>query len=179
LANLNHYLVNGNAGGNVDSNTFWQARAALRNVGNDQDIVYVVSRNTAEYCVRNLTPEFLLPTELLGTHWHDPFGQYGIVQSPRARGRIAFGEVIEWPHFPDGYLFAYDRSKARPLRIRNHHLAQNQGFQLTNDQEFHDVQRHPLANKYWRRLFGVGARNRTNGVAIQFTNAGSYTDPTL
>lgn len=186
LANLNHYLVSG--GANPTIGAFNTIKTALRNVGNDTDIVYVTSRTTADYIQANFGSDFILPVEALNRFSaQDLFGKYatqgyGMFETTiRTRGRLSnFGELVEWPHFPDGYCFAYDRTKEPPLRMRESDLADEQGFGMApQDPHIPDVQGNPLAGKRWRRIMGFGARNRCNGVVMQFTTNGSYTTPTL
>jgi hypothetical protein len=180
---LNHYLVSGSA--SLTLGAFQLARAALRNVAHDSQIVYIVGRGTAdsaEALTGSLADSFALPVQSAIV---DILGKYsklsipGILSAPRFRGRIARGDLIEMPFFPEGYIFAMDYSKERPLRIRESDLAKYRGLRLINDDTVPEVPNNPLLNKYWQRIFGIGARNRVNGVAVQITTAGSYTAPAL
>lgn len=186
LASLNHYLVSGNA--NPTIGAFNTMRSALRNVGNDVNIKWMCSRTTCDYIEANFGSDFIQPVELLDVQIAQDFtGKYALKGSEpllgpgiRTRGRVARGELQEWPHFPDGYAFGWDATKEPPLRVRESDLGDERGFGLApEDPNVPDVQAHPLARKQWRRIMGIGARNRCNGVVMQFTTNGSYTIPTL
>lgn len=185
LASLNHYLTSGAS--SIAVGAFTMARSALRNVGNDKDVVYVVSHATADTVQDTFSStDFVEPVEVRDANFIDPVGKYAVgstygIADPgiRTRGRVKFGELVEWPHWPDNYIFAYDRTKAPPLRRRISDLAKYQGLQLAGDDDLPDVQTHPLARKQWRRIQGFAARNRVNGVVVQITTSGSYTAPTL
>ncbi len=190
LASLNHYLVSGTS--QPTAANFATIRSTLRNVGNDADIIYIVNRADADYIASNFTAgtDFVPPVEILNTQLsQDLFGkyanpsQYGMLGTGiRTRGRIlsALGELVEFPHWPQGYIGAFDRTKEPPLRWRESDMADERGLQLaTPDNKPVDVQTNPLLGKHWRRIFGIGARNRTNGVVMQITTNGSYTAPSL
>jgi hypothetical protein len=76
-------------------------------------------------------------------------------------------------------MFSYDRSKPKPVRIRQHPDANKRGFRLVAD-ETRGGERpgRPLVNKYWQRIFGAGVRNRFNGVMTKITT-GAYSDPVI
>lgn len=187
LSTLNHYLVSGTANPTIGG--FNTMKTKMRAVGNDADLVHVVSRTTADYIVSNFAgTDFFQPVEVLNRYFaQDEFGKYAtqnfglLGQTVRSRGRLStFGELVEWPHFPDGYAFTYDRTKEPPLRMRESDLAGEQGLGMAPmDPNTPDIQGNPLALKKWRRIFGIGARNRVNGVVMQFTTNGSYAIPTL
>lgn len=187
LATLNHYLVSGAANPAVAA--FKLIYDALRNVNHDNQIKFAVSRATADYVQDNFGADFIMPVEILQRNLAQDFmGKYAIAGSQpllgdgiRTRGRIKhYGEMVEWPHFPDGYIFGYDASKPAPLRRRISDLADEQGFGLAPaDPNMPDVQTHPLVRKQWRRIQGFGTQNRVNGVMVQITTNGAYTAPTL
>ena len=189
LANTNAYLTYST----LSAAAFAQNRAFLSNVANDADIVHVVSKATADSIQGTFTAgtDFIAPVELLQTTIsQDLFGkyaaasQYGLYDPGiRTRGRIGGlgnGELVEWPHFPDNYIFSYDRKKERPLRRRVSDLPDEQGLVLAmpDDTTMPDIQKNPLVGRSWRRLQGFGGRNRMNGVVTQITG-GSYTVPTI
>lgn len=187
IGTLQHYLTSGAANPAVAA--FTTSRDKLRTVGNDADIVAVVSRATADYVADNFAAsDFTQPQELLSRFVDQDFTgkyaqqTYGLLDPGiRSRGRIRNNiELVEWPHFPDNYIFSYDRSKEPPLRRRISDLADEQGLHLASDDgDLPDVQSHPLAKKEWRRMQGFGCRNRTNGVVMQITTSGTYAVPTI
>lgn len=160
LSTLNHYLVSGS--GTFTEAMFTVARAALRNVGHDSQIVYLCSKADAD--LAEALPNFVKRNDATIV---DPTKKYALVTSPRARGRIAGGEVWEWPGWPSGYVFAFDRSKAPPLRKRVHHLPKYRGLQMVTPEGMAgDIQGKPLLNKMWRNIYGYAVRNRVNGVVV-------------
>lgn len=75
-----------------------------------------------------------------------------------------------------GYIFAYDASKQdqnKPLAMRQHPVAGNQGLIMPDRQFFH-----PLQLEQMIRYVGFGAKNRTNGVVL-YTGGTSYVSPTI
>ncbi|HLL88755.1 MAG TPA: hypothetical protein VK324_05590 [Tepidisphaeraceae bacterium] len=172
LKDLNHYLVSGS--NTLTVGAFTLARDALRKVGHDERIVYLCSKATADAAEDLVGFEKIKDPNVV-----DPNGKYALVSSPRARGRIAKGEVWEWPNFPDGYVFAFDRTKRKPVRVRVHHLAKYRGNQLVQNDTAGEVVGKPLLNKMYRRLFGTAVANRVNGVVVQLTNGGAYTNPAI
>lgn len=185
IGTLQHYLTSGS--GTLAVTAFTAARDKLRNVGNDADIAVLVSRADADYVVDNFaSTDYTPPVEVLDRYLaQDAFGKYatqtkGLLDPGfRSRGRVRNMELIEAPHWPVGYLCAFDRSKEPPLRRRISDLANEQGLHLASENgDLPDVQSHPLARKQWRRIQGFGARNRTNAVVVQVT-AGGYTVPAI
>jgi hypothetical protein len=177
LATAQHYKTSGAA--TIAVGAFETIRDTLQAVGNGDDIVYFVSYNTGETLKGGtLGADFVpVPDPKLSIL---PTVQTPIVASPRAIGRVANGEVQVWPHFPDGYIFGYDRSKPRPVRVRIPTRAGDRGFRLVADESRGgDRPGKPLVNKYWQRIFGAGVRNRLNGVMMQITTSGAYTNPSL
>lgn len=176
LATTNNYKVSGTAG--ITYGAFTTIRDVLKAQGHGGDIVYICSLNDASTIPGLLTTNFIrVPDVKLSIL---PTTQVPIVESPRAIGRVAdAGELQAWPHWPDGYLFGFDRSKPKPVRIRQHADAAKRGFRLVAD-ETRGGERpgRPLVNKYWQRIFGAGVRNRFNGVMMKITT-GAYTDPVV
>lgn len=175
IGTLQHYVATGTA--SLTTAAFATIKSKLRNVGHADRIVALCSQTTAD-SAEALTG--FVPIK--NAQVVDPQGKYAIVSSPRARGVTADNiEVWEWPHFPDGYIFGFDPSKPKPVRIREHHLAQYRGLRLVSDDGAAEIPNRPLVNKYWRRIFGAGIYNRVNGVAVHVSNADgtTYTDPTL
>jgi hypothetical protein len=155
--------------------------ATLTAVGNGTDIVVIISENDADdvKALSGFVPVVDPKVSLL------PTTQTPLVASPRAIGRfsgtgLGMGcEIQVWPHWPDAYAFGFDRSKDRPLRIRQPKAAGERGFQLVAD-ETRGGERpgRPLVNKYWRRIMGAAVRNRMNGVMMKI-HASAYSDPSL
>ena len=176
LATLNNYIVSGAAAYALGA--FTTARTKLKSTGNGDDIVHVVSSNDGDTLATLLGADFIARADpnlsIL------PTTQVPILQSPKAIGRVrTAGEVQVWPHWPDGYMFSYDRSKDRPVRIRQHPDAAKRGFRLVAD-ETRGGERpgRPLVNKYWQRIMGAAVRNRFNGVMTKITT-GAWSDPVI
>lgn len=177
LASRNHYVTSGS--GTLATTAFENAYDTLQEVGNGADVVHVVSEATGKLTAA-LTGFAAPPNPLINV----PNATTAVVRGGTAIGRLdathGNGEVQVWPHFPDGYLFSYDRSKPRPLRRRLHPLQKYRGFQLVADETTGGERPgRPLLNKFWRNVYGFGVRNRLNGVATQITASGTYTSPTL
>ena len=176
IAALQHYITSGS--GTLATGAFSAIRTLLRAVGNDRDIVYLMGRATADATMA--LSGAVLPAN---ANINDPTAITARVTGPRSRGRTGtwggYGEVIEWPHWPENYIVGFDRAGDQPLFIREHALDKYRGFQLVQDDKLPEVLDHPLAHKLYRRIFGVGVRNRFNGVALQVTASGTYTAPTL
>jgi hypothetical protein len=175
LATLNHYKTSGS--GTLTAGAFDLASATLSAAGNGDNIAHIVGVNTAT--ATSLLPEFLpLPDpRVTGV----PTDQFAIVQGPRAIGRISDGDVIRLPGMPENYILSFDRSKPSPIKARESDLPGFRGFQLAVDEQrgatFNPLR--PMVNRIWQRIIGFGIQNRTNGVAVQVTASGTYTDPTL
>jgi hypothetical protein len=170
ISALNHYLVSGS--NTLNETAFSNAYQALRNVDHADDVVYLCSRTTADSA--EALSNFIITED---KDVRDINKVSAIVRSPRARGRIQHGEVWEWPHFPDGYIFAFDRSKPKPARVRVSDLAKYRGLRLVQEDKTSEILSAPLLNKKWQRIYGVAVHNRANGVAVKITNSGSYSDP--
>jgi hypothetical protein len=104
-------------------------------------------------------------TNLVG----DPyFGSYGIMA------------VLEEDWIPAGYLFAFSAQggpggQTAPIAFRESTNPAARGLILqrgTNPE-------YPLADSFYYRKFGVGVRQRGNGVAMFITGGGSYTSPVI
>lgn len=187
---INNYKVSGTAG--WTNGAFTTARDGLKALGLDNDIVFFVSKNSADDIV--LLSDFV-PVNYADTE--DPnIIEYmsiadqnvyvppprAIVKSPRAIGRMRnAGEVIVIPWMPDDYLFAMDRTAERPVVIRESDLTSLHGFQLVAQDGMTPALGGDqlIVNKFWRRIFGVGVRNRANGIIMQITTNGTYTAPSF
>jgi hypothetical protein len=93
-----------------------------------------------------------------------------------SHGRLA---LLEEDWIPAGYLFAFSaqggaQSQQNPIAFRESVNPAARGLILqrgTNPE-------YPLADSFYYRKFGVGVRQRGNGVAMQVT-AGAYASPTI
>jgi hypothetical protein len=191
MASLNHYKVSGNAA--FTNSAFLLARDTLKNVGLNGNIILFISEDDAD--------DVSLLSDFVGAENAFAYDNYGIgrdpnitvppgsetpraiVTYPRAIGRIRnAGQVVTLPWMPSGYIFAMDATSDRPLVVRESDLAQLRGFRLTGNDVVGDPPLDgpdPILNKYWERVFGVGVRNRGNGVVVQITASGTYTAPTF
>lgn len=197
LGAINHYKVSGTT--QFTNGTFQMAHDALVQVGMDSDIVYFISKNN-EAEVRLLSD--FVPFDPPATDGPgrdpriiDPQPQgpgipgdlppsRSIVRSPRSIGRMRSvdansGEVIILPWMPTNYLFAMDRSADKPVVIRESDIAALRGFNLVSADGMTPAIGGDklIVNKYWQRVFGVGVRNRANGVLVQITQNATYTAP--
>jgi hypothetical protein len=196
LGTVNHYKVSGTAG--FTNGTFSMAHDALTNIGMDTDIVYFISKSNEQEVrlltdfvpfdpptnVANADPRIIDPPVLPETIPPPP--PRSIVRSPRSIGRIRSadgnsGEVIVLPWMFHNYLFAMDRAADRPVMIRESDLAQLRGFRFLGENNLTpEIGGDKLIhNKYWSRIFGVGVRNRANGVIVQITQNAQYTPPQM
>lgn len=90
-------------------------------------------------------------------------------------GRLS---VLEEDWIPSGYLFAFSaqgggNSQQNPIAFRESINPAARGLILqrgTNPE-------YPLADSFYYRKFGVGVRQRGNGVAMFITGGGTYTSP--
>lgn len=87
-----------------------------------------------------------------------------------------FGAAEVWvkPWVPTNYLFAFNTSVNKPLRIRTRPTAGN-----TNRGDLRIAAQnssYPLMATYLEREYGVGVYERTNG-AVLYTASGTYTAP--
>jgi len=88
--------------------------------------------------------------------------------------------ILEEDWIPSGYLFAFsaqggNNSQQNPIAFREsvNPAARGLILQRGNNPEY------PLADSFYYRKFGVGVRQRGNGVAMQITGGGTYTSPTI
>jgi hypothetical protein len=104
-------------------------------------------------------------TNLVG----DPyFGSYGLMA------------ILEEDWIPAGYLFAFSAQggpggQTAPIAFRESTNPAARGLILqrgTNPE-------YPLADSFYYRKFGVGVRQRGNGVAMFITGGGVYTSPVI
>jgi hypothetical protein len=88
--------------------------------------------------------------------------------------------LLEEDWLPPGYLFAFSaqtgpNGQANPIAFRESTNPAARGLILqrgTNPE-------YPLADSFYYRKFGVGVRQRGNGVALQITAGGTYTSPVI
>jgi hypothetical protein len=88
--------------------------------------------------------------------------------------------VLEEDWIPSGYLFGFSAqggpgSQQNPIAFRESVNPAARGLILqrgTNPE-------YPLADSFYYRKFGVGVRQRGNGVALFITGGGTYTSPTI
>jgi len=88
--------------------------------------------------------------------------------------------ILEEDWIPPGYLFAFSaqggtQSQQNPIAFREsiNPAARGLILQRGNNPEY------PLADSFYYRKFGVGVRQRGNGVSLFITGGGSYTSPTI
>jgi hypothetical protein len=174
IGTLQHYVTSGASSWSTAA--FTTAKGKLRNVGRGRDTVFYVSDGDADD-VRGLTG--FVPID--NSRINDPNGITAIVDSPQAIGRMNVvggeGEVIVMPFMPDGYMFANDRSDSKPVMIRERSEAQFRGHRLIQNETGADYGTKSLRNKRWEDILGAGVHNRANGVAVQISTSGTYTDP--
>lgn len=191
MATLNHYKTSGNA--SFTNNAFLMARDTLRNIGLNSNIVFFISEEDADDV--SLLSDFVGADNAFA---YDNFGigrdpnitvppgnetPRAIVTYPNAIGRIRnAGQVVTLQWMPSGFIFAMDTTAERPLVIREADVPRLRGFRLTGNDVVGEPELdgpNPILNKYWERIFGVGVRNRGNGVIVQITASGTYTAPTF
>ena len=93
-------------------------------------------------------------------------------------GLGADGEVVVLPFWPQGYVYSYDATKQKPVRLRNHRMPQFQGFKLVQNDTGAAYGDGDLRNKVWEFIQGAGVANRMNGVVSQATT-GVYVPPSV
>jgi len=88
--------------------------------------------------------------------------------------------LLEEDWLPAGYLFAFSaqggpNSQQNPIAFRESINPSARGLilQRGNNPEY------PLADSFYYRKFGVGVRQRGNGVAMFITGGGTYTSPVI
>lgn len=192
LGAKNHYKTSGTSG--WTNGVFTMIKQTLSDVALDNDIVIMVSKASAEAIAQNCSnfvpaslPEddkYIVPNgfNALSVNNQNAYTPpvRAIVSAPNAVGRVRdVGEIIVIPFLPDNYAVALDRSADKPLAIRECDLAALRGFRLTADDGLVPQLggNKSLLAKRWERIFGVGVRNRANGVVVQITTNGSYTAP--
>jgi len=162
---------------------FVTAYQKLRALGNSTDVVVRCSQ--ADGDIIKGYSQFIKP---LPNFMIDPLGKYARVSSPEVSSAKSIGrlfdtnidaEVVIQPLMPAGYVVMYDRAAPKPLRMRQHKLAQFQGFRLVQDETRTAYGEQSLRNKRWEWIGGFGVRNRTNGVVFQAVNSAAYTPPTI
>lgn len=176
VGSLQHYITSGS--GTINETAFSLAYAKLKAVRNTSDVVFAIAEGV-EGTVRGFTSFVRLNEDKIV----NPNKIYSTVMAPRAIGRLdnaAFsGEVVVMPYQPAGYIFAWDRSKPKPIWIREDPDERFRGFRLVQDETRAPYGEDSLQNKQWERIFGAGIYNRSNGVAVEITADGSYDDPSL
>lgn len=194
LSTANSYKTSGTA--NYTNATFTLARNHLRDLGLDGDLVFLVSRSDADYIVANCNTfvpvalpdddKFIYPNGFsalsVNTQNATAPSIRSLVKSPRAIGRIRdCGELVVLPYLPNGYMITLDRNADKPLAIRECDIPSLRGFNLVNADAISNTLggEKTIVNKRWQRIFGVGTRNRANGVIVQITASGTYTDPSF
>jgi hypothetical protein len=95
-------------------------------------------------------------------------------------GSIGRFALLEEDWLPDNYLFAFSalggsNDPRNPIAFREsvNSVARGLILQRGTNPEY------PLADSFYYRKFGVGVRQRANGVAMQVTGGGTYTSPTI
>lgn len=90
-------------------------------------------------------------------------------------GRYGGAWIVKWRWIPANYILGVHMEEEAPLVERVDSVESLRGgLQLVAN----DV-RHPFTSSYWRHRFGLGVRNRLNGV-VMFIDAGaSYVVPTI
>jgi hypothetical protein len=84
--------------------------------------------------------------------------------------------ICEWRFIPSGYMAGVHLGAPPPLVERIDPADTNLGVGLqlvARDDEF------PFETAFWRHRFGLGIRNRLNGVALQLVASTTYTTPTV
>jgi hypothetical protein len=84
--------------------------------------------------------------------------------------------VEDW--IPSGYMFEFSaqgNGAQRPIAFRESTNSAAQGLILQRGSN----PEYPLADSFYYRKFGVGVRQRGNGVLMQITNNATYTSPTI
>jgi hypothetical protein len=176
IGSLQHYIGTNEASMTIASPT--AAYAKLVAVGKTKDVVMLINSAAAD-TIRGFTG--FEPVQ--NARVIDPTGSYALVTSPRAIGRIEVAgcscEVVVQPFMPTGYFFMYDRADEKPVKVREHKLAQFRGFRLVQDDTRAVYGDAALRNKRWERIAGAAVYNRPNGVAAHVAASTSYTDPTI
>jgi hypothetical protein len=185
---VQHYLPSGAAGPALSIANFRVGRAALRDLGMTGRVVHIISPTDVD------TVKAMAQFVAIETIPNNIYAQTtpalaapkttAVVTRPQAIGVIndagnGDGEVVVYPFFPAGYTFSEDVTQDPPIVIRRHKDAQFVGFRMVQDQTRTAYGDGDLRNKRWEFIAGAAVRNRANGVAVQATNAGAYTAPTI
>lgn len=166
----NHYLVT--AGASIASTDLDAIEADLVHHGFDTDLVLMVNRAQMNgvKAINGFVPSASQVHDIKYTNMvGDPyFGSYS---------RLA---ILEEDWLPPGYMFAFSaqggpNAQQNPIAFRESINPAARGLILqrgTNPE-------YPLADSFYYRKFGVGVRQRGNGVVMQVTTNATYTSPVL
>lgn len=166
----NHYLVSSAASlaiGDID-----RLEADLTHHGFLQDLV-VLNNRAQTATIKGLTGFVPSASQVHDIKWTNMVGEpyYG------SYSRFSFLEE-DW--IPSTYLFAFSaqggpNSNLNPIAFREsiNPAARGLILQRGNNPEY------PLADSFYYRKFGVGVRQRGNGVALQITENPTYTSPVI
>jgi len=164
----NHYLTTGES--SVNAGDLDQMQDDLTEHGFVTDLVLMVNRSQQRTIegFTNFVPSKdrvhdIKWTNLVGEPYIGSYSQMAIL-------------VEDW--IPAGYLFLFSaqgQGTARPIAFRESTNEQAQGLilQRGNNPEY------PLSDSFYYRKFGVGVRQRGNGVLMQVTASSEYTSPTI
>lgn len=85
--------------------------------------------------------------------------------------------LVEWRYVPANYMIAVHMDAPRPLQMRVDPVETGlpRGLGIVAGPNTYE---YPLIGSEWRARFGLGARNRLNGVVMELGTGGSYTIPT-
>jgi hypothetical protein len=93
-------------------------------------------------------------------------------------GGVSDGEVVVFPFWPASYVLSFDATQPKPVRIREHELAQFRGFRVVQDETRAAYGENPLRNKRWEYIAGAAVENRLNGV-VSLATTGAYAPPAI
>jgi len=84
--------------------------------------------------------------------------------------------IVRWDFVPATYILSVHTGVEAPLMKRVDPAETGLGTDLqlvARDEEF------PFNESVWRHRFGFGVANRLNGIVVECSDGGSYTDPTI
>lgn len=166
----NHYLAT--LGASLTAADLDRVEDDLVEHGFTGDIILMVNRSQKRLITgfTNFVPSAtqvhdIKYTNLIGEPY---FGSYGLLA------------ILEEDWIPAGYMFAFSAQgglggQTAPIAFRESTNPAARGLILqrgTNPE-------YPLADSFYYRKFGVGVRQRGNGVAMQITAGGVYTSPAI
>ena len=181
-ATEDHYLESGYTSANIsDTNNPYVTIAADLNhhfgksQGNDNIAVFI---NSAEVAVTQALTNFVEVTDRFVIPGTQTSRLTGLPTSHPGRviGRTDGCWVIEWDWMPSGYMLGIYLDADAPLKMRIDPAAVGlgSGLQLVAEDE-----NYPIQSSHWSHRTGFGAGNRLNGVAMELSTGGTYTDPTI